>query len=141
MCDRGCASACGTVARRITVPTFAQKLALYRNLLRESNKMMMPVRKQWLVERVRSEFRVAINEKEEENVIELFQLGEVQLDTIKVQVKHLLDMVEEERKIETQKTPDLPKVNLFEEEPEYKPTVKIDVSKVKSEYFSNTVKE
>ena len=75
--------------RALVRPTRIQILGLYKTLLRESNKMILPNRREWLLFKIRNEFRECKSTKDDETVIEQFRLGEVHLDSIKVQVEHL----------------------------------------------------
>jgi len=75
--------------RALVRPTRIQILGLYKRLLRESNKMILPNRREWLLFKIRNEFQECKKTKDDETIIDQFRLGEVHLDSIKVQVEHL----------------------------------------------------
>ena len=80
-----------------TVPNKPQVLRLYKTLINESKKMLAPGRRDWLVYRIRKEFRQNKGITEESRIAETYRLAEVHLDTIKVQVQHLNKPILEER--------------------------------------------
>eukprot|EP01095_Lingulamoeba_sp_RSL-Kostka_P008828 TRINITY_DN299_c0_g1_i1.p1 TRINITY_DN299_c0_g1~~TRINITY_DN299_c0_g1_i1.p1 ORF type:complete len:177 (-),score=49.37 TRINITY_DN299_c0_g1_i1:83-613(-) len=73
----------------LDMPHRDKVLYIYKNMLKESKDMPTPERRKWLDFKIKSEFRKYKNEEDKDEISLRVRLGEVQLDTIKVQVKHL----------------------------------------------------
>jgi hypothetical protein len=74
------------MCKELVLPTRLQVLSLYKRLIKESKKMIMPARKAWLLHRVRLETREVLTATDEKIIIDHYRLGEVHLDSIRVQV-------------------------------------------------------
>lgn len=131
------------MVRELVRPSRLQILRQYKNLMKESKKLLIPNRRDWLIYRIRHDFRKALHEKEDDKVIDYFKLGEIHLDSIKIQVSNLNQLVNQ-----PETPPPAPQIDYKEEDDEIdpyadketkpKPTVVQNTLTEESEYYSIT---
>lgn len=72
-----------------TAATRSKALSLYRQLLREAQKMPTPNRKNFVIRKTRIEFKASVGLTDADAINEAIRLADTNLDTVMVQAEHL----------------------------------------------------
>jgi len=82
-----------TTTNTMSLATSQKALWLYRSILRAGTKMPTDNRREWVRAKARSEFRRLQHESDPEVIAFELRLGEVHLESINVQAKHLNEIM------------------------------------------------
>jgi hypothetical protein len=71
------------------MPTRTRVLSLYRQLLRQGQKMPTPNRQKFVIQKTRTEFKAQMHITDPEEILFYVRLADTNLDTVIVQAEHL----------------------------------------------------
>jgi hypothetical protein len=78
-----------------SLPTRMRALSLYRQLLRQGQKMPTPNRRKFVITKTRKEFKLHKDLTDPEEILFHLRLADTNLDTVMVQAEHLTKVMKD----------------------------------------------
>ena len=84
-----------TQAILASLPTRMRALSLYRQLLRQGQKMPTPNRRKFVITKTRNEFKLHKHLTDPDEILFYLRLADTNLDTVMVQAEHLTKVMKD----------------------------------------------